>query len=214
LASTVGLGMIETILSYISQMPVGPCPSSQALVRELAGTRSMCQLIRLRVRHAGCKEKSRFGIVVGIRTTAANRAGTNPYHLHAARGDASLSLNRSPVFMTLYTSENAYWGKQVWAHSVQKCTPVVPVCIRSFEPRHVGKTYRKHFDSIGGCSREGEHEIDSESPVGWSASVRVIRYERSDLRGLWRMRIGENLLQLLRSAKTWYPTAEFVRCQT
>jgi hypothetical protein len=80
-----------------------------------------------------------------------------------------------------------------------------------FEPRHVGKTYRKHFDSFGGCFREGEHEIDSESPVGWSAPVRVIRYERSDLGGPWRMRISENLLQLLRSAEIWDPTAEFVQ---
>jgi hypothetical protein len=112
--------------------------------------------------------------------------------MHAARVDASLSLNRSPV---------------VSKSALRLCLSV-SAC---FEPRHVGKTYRKHFDSFGGCFREGEHEIDSESPVGWSAPVRVIRYERSDLGGPWRMRISENLLQLLRSAEIWDPTAEFVQ---
>jgi hypothetical protein len=63
---------------------------------------------------------------------------------------------------------------------------------------------------LGDASVKANMRLTPNRPsVGWSASVRVIRYGRSDLGGPWRMRISENLLQLLISAKIWDPTAEF-----
>jgi hypothetical protein len=65
----------------------------------------MCQLIRSRVRHAGCKEKSRFGIVVSIGTTAGNRAGMNLYHACCSCGCVVESESQPRLHDALHVRE-------------------------------------------------------------------------------------------------------------